>query len=86
MLLDIGPKPDGTIPSEQVAILKELGRWTKKHAEAIYGTQAGIPKDYFYGPTSLSKDSTTLYLFITNKPSGPLMIKGLKTQSTGYGL
>lgn len=78
LLLDIGPKPDGTIPSEQVAILKALGRWTKKHAEAIYGTQAGIPKDYFYGPTALSKDSTTLYLFITNKPNGPLMIKGLK--------
>ncbi|MBK7030221.1 MAG: alpha-L-fucosidase [Bacteroidales bacterium] len=78
LLLDIGPKPDGTIPSEQVAILKALGRWTNKHAEAIFGTQAGIPKDYFYGPTALSKDSTTLYLFITNKPNGPLMIKGLK--------
>ena len=36
LLLDIGPMADGTIPSEQVNILKELGRWTNKHAEAIY--------------------------------------------------
>ena len=43
MLLDIGPKEDGTIPEEQVAILKEFGRWTKKHKEAIYDTRAGIP-------------------------------------------
>ncbi|HUN04905.1 MAG TPA: alpha-L-fucosidase, partial [Niabella sp.] len=34
LLLDIGPKADGTIPEEQVTILKEMGRWTKKHAEA----------------------------------------------------
>jgi alpha-L-fucosidase len=80
LLLDIGPKPDGSIPDEQVAILKELGRWTSKHAEAIYGTRAGIPKDYFYGPTALSANKEILYLFIKDKPNGPLMIKGLKNQ------
>ena len=45
LLLDIGPKADGTIPEEQVNILKELGRWTNKHQEAIYSTSAGIPPD-----------------------------------------
>ena len=29
LLLDIGPKEDGTIPAEQIAVLKEFGRWTK---------------------------------------------------------
>jgi len=43
LLLDIGPKADGSIPSEQVAILQEFGRWTNKHAAAIYGTIAGLP-------------------------------------------
>jgi len=47
--LDIGPKGDGNIPKEQVAILEGLGRWTSKHKEAIYGTIAGIPKKHFYG-------------------------------------
>src|SRR3712207_7075146 len=35
LLLDFGPKEDGTIPEEEVAILKEFGRWTGKHKEAI---------------------------------------------------
>lgn len=80
LLLDIGPKADGTIADEQVAILKELGRWTSRHGEAIYGTQAGIPHEYFYGPTALSADRKTLYLFVDGKPNGPLMIKGLKNK------
>lgn len=80
LLLDIGPRADGTIPEEQVAILKELGRWTGKHAEAIYGTEAGIPKDHYYGPTALSKDKTLLYLFLDGKPNGPVLVKGLKNK------
>lgn len=80
LLLDIGPKEDGTIPAEQVAILKELGRWTAKHGDAIYGTTTGIPKDYFYGPSALSKDRTTLYLFLDGRPNGPVLIKGLKNK------
>lgn len=78
LLLDIGPKPDGTIPEEQVAILKELGRWTHKHEAAIYGTRAGIPHGHFNGYTALSKDKSILYLYVDNKPNGPLLIKGLK--------
>lgn len=80
LLLDIGPKADGTIPDEQVNILQELGRWTNKHSEAIYGTSAGIPHDYFYGPTALSADKKTLYLFLDGNPNGPLMVKGLKNK------
>lgn len=80
LLLDIGPKEDGTIPVEQQHILKELGRWTKKHSEAIYGTLAGIPCQYFSGPTTLSNDSTILFLFLENKPVGPIAIKGLKNK------
>ncbi len=64
LLLDIGPKADGTIPEEQEHILRELGRWTNKHREAIYGTLAGVPKDCYYGPSTLSADSTVLYLFV----------------------
>ena len=71
LLLDIGPKPDGTIAEEQVDILKALGRWTHKHAEAIYGTHSGIPKDCYYGPSTISQDSTILYLFVpSNLNSG----------------
>jgi len=77
LLLDIGPRPDGTICAEQTKILKELGRWTGKHAEAIYGTEAGLPAGHFYGPTALSADRKTLFLYLTHQPIGPLMLKGI---------
>ena len=77
LLLDIGPKEDGTIPEEQREVLTELGKWNRKHERAIFGTLAGIPKGHFYGPTTISKDSSTLYLFLQAQTSGPIMIKGL---------
>jgi alpha-L-fucosidase len=77
LLLDIGPKEDGTIPNEQVNILKELGAWNKRNGGAIFNTIGGIPQGHFYGPTTLSKDSTTLYLFLHGKTTGPVMVKGL---------
>jgi len=64
LLLDIGPKADGTIPTEQVNLLKALGRWTSKHKDAIYGTIAGLPAGHFHGNSSLSKDSMSIYLFL----------------------
>jgi alpha-L-fucosidase len=77
LLLDIGPKEDGTIPAEQVHILRELGKWNKKHAEAIFGTLAGLPQGHFYGPSTISKDSTVIYLFLTGQNTGNIMLKGL---------
>ncbi|WP_119078982.1 alpha-L-fucosidase [Chitinophaga alhagiae] len=77
MLLDIGPKEDGTIPEQQVHVLKELGKWNKKHEKAIFSTVGGLPQGHFYGPTTLSKDSTSLFLFLPGKVSGDIMIKGL---------
>lgn len=77
LLLDIGPRADGSIDERQVQILEKMGRWTGKHAEAIYGSQAGIPLDHFHGPSTLSPDRKTLYLFLDGKPSGEVLVKGL---------
>ncbi len=80
MLLDIGPKADGTIPEEQVEVLKEMGRWTSKHKQAIYGTVAGLPDGLFAGPSTMSRDSTMLYLFFPGDGGGELMLEGVKNR------
>ncbi len=77
LLLDMGPKEDGTIPEEQVHVLKELGAWNKKHGEAIFNTVAGLPQGHFYGPSTMTKDSTSVYLFLHGKTHGQVMVKGL---------
>jgi len=40
-LLDISPKPDGSIDTAQIKILLTIGEWTKHYGEAIYGTEGG---------------------------------------------
>ena len=77
LLLDIGPKADGTIPEPEVRLLTELGKWVRKNSEAIYGTLGGIPQGHFFGPSTLSKDSTTLYLFLPARTFGNILVKGL---------
>jgi len=39
LLLNIGPKPDGTIPQPQKDILLSIGKWLDVNGEAIYGTR-----------------------------------------------
>ena len=80
LLLDIGPREDGSIPEEEVAILKEFGRWTAKHKEAIYDTRAGIPAGFVQGYTTLNPAGDILYVYLPYKPNGPLEVKGLVNQ------
>jgi alpha-L-fucosidase len=39
LLLNIGPKADGTIAEPEQEILRTIGRWLSVHGEAIYGTR-----------------------------------------------
>jgi len=82
LLLDIGPKPDGTIATEQQTILKGLGRWTSKHATAIYGTKAGIERGHFNGKTALSKDEKTLYLYLDYKDKNGVLLNNISSKIT----
>ncbi len=39
LLLNIGPKPDGTIAEPEQRMLRQIGAWLKVNGEAIYGTR-----------------------------------------------
>src|SRR5437016_14274616 len=55
LLLNIGPRSDGTIPEEVQSILREVGAWLKVSGEAIYGTRPW--KTYGEGPTQVAAGS-----------------------------
>ncbi len=66
LLLNVGPKADGTFPKESVERLMGMGKWLKINGEAIYGTGRS-PFDYLpWGRCTRKGDR--LYLHVTEWP------------------
>jgi len=57
LLLNVGPRPDGTIPQPEGEILRSIGRWLAVNGEAIYNTRPW--KVHGEGPTEVSEGSFT---------------------------
>ena len=53
LLLNIGPRPDGTIPEPEEQLLLGIGGWLAQNGEAIYGTRPW--KVFGEGPTQISE-------------------------------
>ena len=51
LLVNIGPRSDGTIPEQTQATLREVGAWLKINGEAIYGTHPW--SKFGEGPTAI---------------------------------
>ena len=63
LLLNIGPRPDGTLPDESLQRLEAMGRWMEKFGETIYGTTAGIVPEQPWGVSTRKGHRNFLFVF-----------------------
>ncbi|MDX1284575.1 MAG: alpha-L-fucosidase, partial [Draconibacterium sp.] len=69
LLLNVGPKPDGTIPEDQVKILQEIAVWMNDNKEAIHGT-LGNPFQEFFDFGYCTVKGTDIYLHVSEWEDG----------------
>ncbi|MDX1636903.1 MAG: alpha-L-fucosidase [Balneolaceae bacterium] len=65
MLLNIGPKPNGSIPGEQEATLREIGTWLFINGESIYGVEPWVISNEDNIWFTRSKQEDAVYAIIT---------------------
>ncbi len=61
-LLNVGPRPDGTIQPEFVERLREVGAWMQKYGGSVYGTRGGPIPPRDWGVTTRKGNRIYLHL------------------------
>ncbi|WP_225994047.1 alpha-L-fucosidase [Actinomadura rudentiformis] len=96
LLLNVGPKADGTLPGEQRDVLEGIASWMVDHASAVYATrpfEAAVPSDD--GPwIRWTRDDRHAYAFLADAlapatASGEVLLKtrpGLLNPATAVRL
>ncbi len=74
-LLNVGPKPDGTIQDEFVVRLRDVGKWMSAHGETIYGTRGGPVGPRNWGVTT--QTAKKVYVHVLDWPDELLAVPAL---------
>ncbi len=80
LLMNIGPKGDGAIDSEDLHILSGVGKWMKRNSESIYGTSASTLPLQNWGVSTMRGNRLYLHVFQFPK-DGKLHIGGLNSKA-----
>lgn len=80
LLLNIGPRPDGTLPEEALERLDAMGKWLAVYGDSIYGTDGGFIPEQPWGVTT--QKGNRLYVHVLeHQDSIILPIEGNKLLS-----
>ena len=68
LLLNFGPRPDGTLTDAETGVAKAMGAWLSKYGEAIYETHGGPYQNGTWGGSCHKGDK--LFLHVYQSPAG----------------
>jgi alpha-L-fucosidase len=77
-LLNIGPKPDGSVPEESSRILNEVGEWINTNGHTIYDSDLCQVRRSNYA--SFTRIGNMLYMHVHFWPGEYVAISGLQTR------
>ena len=77
-LLNVGPKPDGSIPESSVQVLTEVGQWMAVNGDTIYKSDLCQPARSTYA--SFTRTGNTLFMHVHFWPGEDVAISGLMTK------
>ncbi|MBF0245634.1 MAG: alpha-L-fucosidase [Planctomycetes bacterium] len=80
LLLNVGPKTDGSLPELAVERLKETGRWLSRYGQAVYGGRDCLVDMSQMQTGGWTRKGKTLYYWVTRWPGRELAIGGLDRQ------
>jgi alpha-L-fucosidase len=66
-LLNVGPRPDGTLDPKSVERLEAIGKWLDKNGATIYGTRGGPIAPQPWGVSTHTSDKVYLHLLDRSK-------------------
>ncbi len=85
MLLNVGPRADGSIPEMQKQVLLKLGDWLRINGEAVFDTRPWIRAEGKTAegiPVRFTRKDNTLFAVLLEKPKGSVVtltkLKNLK--------
>lgn len=85
-MLNIGPKPDGSVPEMAAKSLRSAGEWVKKYPQVVYGTEPS-PWKHALPWGDVTAKGKQLFLSVYKWPTdGHLYLPGLKTEIIGVRL
>ena len=73
-LLNVGPRPDGTIPQSQINSITAIGNWLKVNGEAIYGAD---PSPFKFPPFAITSKPGKIYLHLKDFDKNQVELTGL---------
>jgi alpha-L-fucosidase len=76
LLLNVGPRPDGTVPEHLVARLNDIGAWLEKNGDSVYGTRKA--NGIMASSGKLTAKGDTLYLHLESRDADTVTLTGLK--------
>jgi alpha-L-fucosidase len=80
LLLNVGPRGDGTFPPQARERLAAIGTWMERHRESIQDVRPGLQLWQFHGPSTertLPDGGRRIYLHLVMRPYEQVLVRDL---------